>query len=77
MIRPEHFDAELGALVRDPQYADLRVYQLLNIHEALISERLNADEEYKDIKCRIVAAMVMLIIVILGGSVLWATLSRS
>ena len=75
MIPPEHSDAELGAMARDLQYSDLRVYQLLSIHEALISERLNADEEYGDILDRIVATLTVIGVIV--GAAIWTILSRS
>ena len=75
MISPEHFDTELGAMARDPQYVDLRVYQLLSIHEVLVADRLNDDEEYEDTTDRIIATLTVIGVIV--GVAIWVTLWRS
>ena len=75
MIPPEHFDKELGAMVRNPMYSDFTVGELRKIHETLISERINADEEYQDTVDRIVVTLTVIGIIV--GAAVWAILLRS
>lgn len=75
MIPPEHFDAGLGAMVRDPKNARLTVAELLDLHEQRISEAFNDDEEYQDTTDRIIATLTVIGIIV--GVAIWAILSRS